>query len=245
MGSLRFRFPRAWLARLIVAVAVGATVVTSALGAVSPGRVSIAGGSCAAGSKPAIIAGTFKCLRVGSSCAAKYRVTYRRLGFSCVSGRLHKYVKPHKPPTTTIVVTTPAPAPPVYLTGHYVGTTSQYQPISFDVAQGEIQNMTSGDINASCSPSFSLSGGNLDVPSLSINGDGSFGTSWTYTGTLTETRGGNAGASATYTETNMLAGRVQGGIASGTVKEDSSFELFSVGYVCSSGLVTWTATLTP
>jgi uncharacterized protein with FMN-binding domain len=223
------------LARLTFVVAVAATFVTSALGMVSPGRVAVAGGSCPTGSKPAIIAGNFKCLRVGSSCASTHHVAYRKLGFSCVNGRLHRYVKPHSTPTTTVVVTTSAPAPPVYQDGHYVGTTSQFQPISFDVTSGQIQNVTSGDVNESCNPPTNLYGGNVDVPQYTLNADGTFDVDWSGNGTV--------GASFPSTFHNVVTGRVQGGIASGTIKEDTSFEEYGKGYICSSGLVTWTATL--
>ena len=136
-----------------------------------------------------------------------------------------------------MVVTTPAPAQPVYQTGHYVGSTSQFQPISFDVVAGEIQNLNTGDINQSCHPSFSLYGGNFQNFSVQLNADGSF--------QYQSSSSGFVGGSFTATDNYMLSGRVQGGIASGTLQEGTSFDRYSVGYVCSSGLVTWTATLGP
>lgn len=197
-------------------------------------------GSCPSGAKPAIVAGNFKCLSVGAKCAPRSQAVYRRYGFSCLSGRLHKYVKPHPTPTTTVVVvTTQSPPTPVFQSGHYVGTTSQFQPISFDVADGQIENVTSGDVNGSCNPQFDLFGGQLNIPQWPINGDGSFNVTWSYTGTLTS----NSGGSAPYNATTVFTGHVQGASASGTLREDSNFDLYSVGYVCSSGLLTWTATL--
>lgn len=196
-----------------------------------------ASGSCAAGAKPAIVAGNFKCLRVGAPCVRRYQSTYRRYGFSCVNGKLRKYVKPRPAPTTTVVVTTTAPAPPpppVYQTGHYVGTTSQFQPISFDITAGQIQNVTSGDINESCSPQTNIYGNHLSIPQYPLNADGSFDDEWSGQGTI-------GTFPANYH--TVVAGRVQGGLASGTIKIDNSFDAYSVGYVCSSGLVTWTATL--
>ncbi len=124
----------------------------------------------------------------------------------------------------------------MYQTGHYVGTTSQFQPISFDVANGEIDNVTSGDVNASCSPAYHLYGGNLDITRWTLGSDGSFDIDWSGPGTV-----------GTFPATfhSAFTGRIQGGIASGTIKQDTNFEAYSVGYQCSSGLVTWTATLSP
>jgi hypothetical protein len=142
-------------------------------------------------------------------------------------------------PTTTVVVTTTAPAPPpppAYQTGHYVGTTSQFQPISFDVTTGQIQNMTTGDVNESCSPQTNIYGNHLNIPQYTLNADGSFDVEWSAQGTI-------GTFPANYH--TVVTGRVQGGIASGTIKIDNSFDAYSVGYVCSSGLVTWTASLSP
>jgi hypothetical protein len=136
-----------------------------------------------------------------------------------------------------VVVTTPTPAPPPYESGHFVGTTSQFQPISFDVVAGGIQNLDTGDVNQSCNPPFNLYGGNFQGFSLQLNADGSF--------QYQSSSSGFVGGSFPATDSYLLTGRVQGGIASGTLKEDTSFDRYSVGYVCSSGLVTWTTTLTP
>jgi hypothetical protein len=199
--------------------------------------------SCPRGAIAAIVKGNFACLRVGANCHARDQATYRRYGFSCSEGRLRKYVKPRPAPTTTVVVTTSAPPPPAFETGHYVGTTSQFQPISFDVTTSGLQNVTSGDVNGSCNPQFNLYGGNLDIPSWPINPDGSFTVKWSYSGAVTVTGGRQSGQTGTEQGTTDFEGRVQGAIAAGTLKEDSTIELASVGYVCSSGLVTWSATL--
>ena len=143
-----------------------------------------------------------------------------------------------------MIVTKPAPAPPpapVYQTGHYVGTTSQYQPISFDVTNGQIQNVTSGDINSECSPAAHVSGGNLNISYWSIGSDGSVNATWSWNSTISDSSGQTAPEQGTTTFT----AHIQGAVAAGTVRDDYSFDLFSVGYVCSSGLVTWNASLAP
>src|SRR5581483_2696990 len=63
--------------------------------------------SCPAGTKPAIVGGNFKCLRVGQACASKYSPAYSKFGFKCVAGHLRKRtaVPPRPKPA-------PAPAPP-------------------------------------------------------------------------------------------------------------------------------------
>src|SRR5262245_19266768 len=38
--------------------------------------------------KPAVIGGNFKCLRVGQQCAARYQGAYRKYGFHCTKSRL-------------------------------------------------------------------------------------------------------------------------------------------------------------
>ena len=210
-------------------------------------RPSAIAASCARGSMPAIVGGNFRCLRVGAHCSSRYQSVYRHYGYRCVSGSLRKYVKSPPAPTTTVVVTTTTPAPPtpVYQTGHYVGTTSQFQPISFDVILGQIQNVKSGDINSSCNPQFNGYGGNLNITWWAIDADGSVNASWSWNSTLSITGGPNAGTSFPEQGTTTFTAHVQGASAAGTVREDFSFDAFSVGYVCSSGLVTWNATLAP
>ena len=46
--------------------------------------------SCSRGSKPAIIAGNFKCLRVGQRCSMRYQGSYRKYSLHCVNGRLRR-----------------------------------------------------------------------------------------------------------------------------------------------------------
>ena len=192
---------------------------------------------------PVVVAGHFKCLRVGSQCATKYQAVNHRYGFNCVARRLRKKV--NNPPTTTTVVVVTTPAPPAFESGHYVGTTSQFQPISFAVTALGIQNVTSGDVNGSCNPQFNLYGGNLDISSMAINTDGSFHLSWSWSDTVTVTGGPQHGQAGSQQGTTSFDGRVQDAVAAGTLREDSTIDLASVGYACSSDLVTWTASLSP
>lgn len=227
-------------------VVAGVALVSLGLSAPASSGPSSVAGSCVSGSTPAIVGGNFRCLRVGAQCSARSQEVYRRYGYRCVNGRLRKYVKSRPAPTTTVVVTTQAPPPtPLYQTGHYVGTTSQYQPISFDVIRGQIQNGKSGDINASCNPGFSTYGNTLDLTWWTIDADGSVNASWSWTSTMSITGGPNAGSSFPEQGTTTFSAHIQGATAAGTIRKDFSFDAFSVGYVCSSGLVTWTATLAP
>jgi hypothetical protein len=56
---------------------------------------------------------------------------------------------------------------------------------------------------------------------------------------------GTVGGTVAANEHNLIEGRIQGGIASGMLKEDTSFTWTNgTAYSCTSGVVTWTATLT-
>ena len=147
----------------------------------------------------------------------------------------HGFVKKHG---RCVTVPKPKPAPPpVAQDGHYVGTTSDVTPISFDVslAGTRLTNFTTGQINVSCTPFVPLQGGGYSGGGGSIAADGSF---------LFVAPSFDAGTINGFPAVGHSS--IQGvispsGSASGTLNEGFSFG----PYVCDSGLVTWTAALTP
>jgi hypothetical protein len=60
---------------------------------------------CAAGTKPGVVAGAFRCLKNGQTCTMKNQADYARSGFLCRSGRLRTKT------TTTTTVKQPAAGP--------------------------------------------------------------------------------------------------------------------------------------
>lgn len=74
-------------------------------------------GSCKTG-KPAIVASSFVCLKIGVKCEAVHQVAYFKYGFICTARRLVKKPKltapkpkPVTTPTATVPTTTVAPTP--------------------------------------------------------------------------------------------------------------------------------------
>jgi hypothetical protein len=142
----------------------------------------------------------------------------------------------------TITVTwKPAPPPPppapAAAPGHYEGQTSQDETFAFDVtADGRgLVNLTTGQINESCTPPGNLSGGNIGpvAETFPVALDGSF----TISGGGPLTVGG-----VPAVDKIVIAGRIADGTASGTLRDDTSLSLAGVSYACSSGDQTWTAT---
>jgi hypothetical protein len=132
--------------------------------------------------------------------------------------------------------TEPPPPPPAAVPGHYEGRSSQNEIFNFDVtADGRgLTNLQTGQVNQSCDPPAHLSGGNVTAPGpYQVALDGTFTLSGTFTGTV----GGSIS-----TNTLTVAGRISGGTASGTFREDTTFTSSGAGFKCSSGDQTWTAT---
>jgi hypothetical protein len=219
--------------RLLVATIVGALLC--AVSTVGP-----AGGSssaaCPPGSKRAIVGGKAKCLRPGQRCAARYQAAYRRVGLTCVSGRLRR--NPHAPPPPTPEPPpppAPPPAPPAQ-PGHYHGTTSQLEVIDFDVRSDgrAVLNLTTGQVNQGCTPTAYISGGGLRGSSAGILTDGTFAIDIAEQGTFSD--------GVPYTGSFKLSGRFGGTTATGTLAATLNFTDNGTTYFCGSGQQTWTAT---
>jgi hypothetical protein len=132
--------------------------------------------------------------------------------------------------------TEPPPPPPTAVPGHYEGRSSQNEIFNFDVtADGRgLTNLQTGQVNQSCDPPAHLSGGNVTARGpYQVALDGTV----TFSGTFTGTVGGSVS-----TNTLTVAGRISGGTASGTFREDTTFTSNGAAFKCSSGDQTWTAT---
>lgn len=130
----------------------------------------------------------------------------------------------------------PKPPPPAALPGHYEGRTSDNEIFRFDITPDGLglTNLQTGQINQTCDPPNSLSGGNIGPLSQTfpVTSDGSFTIS---------------GSGATFVDTNpatyriTISGHVSGAIAAGTLHEDTGFTARGVSYTCTSGNLAWTA----
>jgi hypothetical protein len=138
---------------------------------------------------------------------------------------------PPPPPTPT---PPPPPTPPP--TGHYTGTTSQNEAFNFDVAGFSLTNLRTGQVNESCDPPFYIYGNYTTVGQAAINPDLSFRVEWSAPGSV---------GSAAARFHKVIEGHFNGAIAAGNLKIDTTF-IWTDGtyYTCSSGPVSWTATLT-
>jgi hypothetical protein len=183
--------------------------------------------SCPRGSKPAIIAGTFKCLRVGQACKARYQSAYRKYGLKCVSGRLRKITKPVPQP----------PPPPPGQPGHYKGTTSQNELFEFDVTSDgrAVTNIVTGQINEGCNGGFNLFGfaGKWVSDILPLDASGGFSADFPYATTVNQ-----SAATGQFTVT----GHMSGAVGVGNFQKTTRFSENGVAYACGSGLQTWTVT---
>jgi hypothetical protein len=115
--------------------------------------------SCARGTKPAVIGGNFKCLRVGQRCLTRYQGAYRRYSFHCTNGRLRRGTGLSVTPAPSPVTPPPPPAPtPAAVDGHYKGKTSQNETFEFDIGgHGSLFNgLETGQINVGCTPQFNI-----------------------------------------------------------------------------------------
>jgi hypothetical protein len=91
-------------------------------------------------------------------------------------------------------------------------------------------------MNESCSPPAYLSGGNLRLRGpFPVAADGSF--------TINVTLTGSVGGAPLTAKVN-ITGKVSGGAASGTYREDDSFTYNGTPYGCTTGDQTWSATHT-
>lgn len=125
--------------------------------------------------------------------------------------------------------------------GHYTGKTSQNETVEFDVTSTGtgVTGLRTGQINQSCSPGGTISGGRLDFGSdtYPINADGSFTIDVTYQGTVS-----GGGETAPTTTHVVITGRFSGSTASGTLLKTITFTLYGMDFSCTSYTQTWTAT---
>ena len=129
----------------------------------------------------------------------------------------------------------PPPAPPAATPGHYTGKTADNELFAFDIgADGlSLSNLQTGQMNESCNPPGSLSGGNIRAAGpFPVAKDGSF----TLTGSFVSVVGSSASQN-----TITITGHVSAGIASGTYKEDTLFAANGVNFSCTTGQQSWTA----
>ncbi len=222
------------------AIAPGASATTNGPGGSTAPNTTFA--SCPRGSKPAIIAGNFKCLRAGQRCKAKYQRAYQKYGFHCVNGRLRKgtgipVAAPEPPPPT------PTPAPtPAAIDGHYKGLTSQNETFEFDILNGGtlFRGLKTGQINAGCTPPLHTYGNYLNFPTytvpVSLSGD------FVIDGDLGGYFVGGWPASAHVTIRGHMAG--QTGIGSLELKIAFRDSSAGISYTCGSGLQNWTVNRT-
>jgi Calx-beta domain/RTX calcium-binding nonapeptide repeat (4 copies) len=125
----------------------------------------------------------------------------------------------------------------IAMPGHYKGTDSQNELFEFDVtADGAgVTGIRTGQVNESCSPGGSLSGGNLDFGSdvYPISAEGYFSATGVFVFVV-------SGAPAIDTVT--ITGKFSGASASGTFLSNTVFTLGGTHYSCTSGNQTWNAT---
>jgi len=127
--------------------------------------------------------------------------------------------------------------------GHYSGRTSQNETFDFDVTSNgtAVTGLRTGQINQSCSPGGTISGGRIDFGSdaFPIAPDGSFLIDVTYPGTVS-----GGGETATTTTHVVIGGRFSGQAASGTLLKTITFTLFGTNFSCTSNPQTWNAART-
>jgi hypothetical protein len=194
--------------------------------------------SCARGTKPAVIGGNFKCLRVGQGCLARYQGAYHRYSFHCANGRLRRGTGPFSAaPLPAPAPPPPPPAPtPAAVDGHYKGVTSQNTIFEFDIVNGGLsfRGLKTGQINQGCTPSFHLYGGDLDWPNYVVP--------VTRAGDFTIDTDLNSGSG--WTGHVTIHGHMSGQVGSGSLERKNAFSSNGIAYTCGSGLQTWTVTRT-
>jgi hypothetical protein len=125
--------------------------------------------------------------------------------------------------------------------GHYEGLVGQ-EKIGFDVTKDGrgIVNLQTGQINQSCNPHFSLSGGEIGplTARTPVAPDGRFSIAASGSTVITGPDIiGTVDGQYRYT----ITGSGSGTFVHGTVDRDSGFSYRGVFYTCTSGTVTWTA----
>jgi hypothetical protein len=220
--------------RLVTLVVSVVALVAVAAGTASPRTVPSARTACKAGTVSATVGGRHVCLAAGKKCKARYERIYKKKGFHCAAGRLHK-VKPSTPPPPPLPP--PAPPPPPAQAGHYKGTSSQLTDFEFDVTSdgSAVTHLVTGQINESCNLGATLYGGNLNSGSgtIPIDPSGSFKLDATISGTV---------GSDPSMDHLVITGNFSGATASGTLLVTTSFTDQGTAYSCTSNPQTWTAT---
>jgi len=221
LAERQARTPVCWAVTTLVAAAIVAATAQAA------GAPAATGVACKRGSVAAIVGGVRVCLRAGQKCLARYERIYQAKGFHCAAGHLQKAA--HRSPP-------PPPPTPHARPGHYQGRTSQNEAWNFDVTPDGtgLVNLTTGQINESCTPPSYLSGGNLNFGAYRINiaANGSF--------SVTVTLPGNVGGAPSHA-TVKITGQFSNGLAIGTFVETETFTYQGTAYGCTSNPQTWTA----
>jgi hypothetical protein len=227
---------------LALAAAVGVVALAFAGTAASSASAKTTS-SCSRGSKAAVIAGNFKCLRVSQRCSMRYQGSYRKYRFHCANGRLRRGTGLSATPAQPPVTPPPPPAPtPAAIDGHYKGVTSQNETFEFDIVNGGLsfRGLKTGQINQGCTPQFHIYGNYFNWPdySVSVSRSGDF--------TIDTDRSGAHVGQSPGTTHLTIRWHVTGSTASGSLELNTSFRdiATSVPYACGSGLQTWTVTRT-
>lgn len=196
--------------------------------------------SCRAGSKPAVIAGNFRCLKAGVGCKSRYQKTYRKYSFHCVDGRLRKGKGIPLPTGGGSSEPPYVPPPPVFQTGHYKGQTSQSENFEFDVDFSGVRGLKTGQVNLGCTPPQHLwmYGYDFGAYSIPLATEGSFSYDQKYQSSLTFTDGTLA---PTQNEV-IITGHISGAVAVGNLQLHTVYAKSGTVWDCGSGLQTWTAT---
>jgi hypothetical protein len=219
---------------LIVFLATASAVALPIAAASAVAAPEAKAASCAHGTKPAIIAGNFKCLRAGLKCSASYQAQYRKYGFHCANGRLLKGTG--TAPTSSAPQAPPEQAIPGALGGHYKGVTSQNETFEFDISSSgwTFFGLKTGQINQGCTPGLSLSGNYLNLPTTYafVPTTGNF--------TIDQDLTGWHLGDTPMTEHLTIHGHMNGEVGSGSIELKSAFTYNGVAYTCGSGLQTWT-----
>lgn len=198
--------------------------------------------SCSRGSKPAIIAGNFKCLRVGQRCSMRYQGSYRKYSLHCANGRLRRGTGLSVTAAPSPATPPPPPAPtPAAIDGHYKGVTSQSETFEFDIVNGgySFRGLKTGQINMGCTPHASIGGNRFDwlnytVP-VSLAGD------FTIDANLNDF---NDGVWAWTGRHLTIRGHMNGQVGTGSLELKYSVSGYGRTFTCGSGLQTWTVTRT-
>jgi len=125
--------------------------------------------------------------------------------------------------------------------GHYKGHTSQNETFEFDITNGGLsfRGLKTGQINSGCTPTFHLSGGNLDWPNhvepLTLAGDFTIDTPLTY---------GDSDWSSNWSGHLTIRGHMTGQVGSGSLEVKDAFTSNGTAYTCGTGLQTWTVVRT-